>query len=346
MNNLNFFLGANSDKGFVSYFNELQDFGDFLQLFILKGGPGSGKSSLMKKIYKHAQGLGHNVEAINCASDPNSLDAFIDHTQGIAMADGTAPHSFDPYLPGAKEHIIYTGEYWNTTTLLKNKEEIQKLNEEITDCHKSATAYIKAAASLIKENMEIAKKHINKKELTEFGEMLASHFAKGSSAREKKRLLSAVTCGRVEFFENTLSSLADKIYVLNDPWGASSDMLLSFLRTKALSNNLKITSCPCSVIPERLEHIIIPSEKTAISVKNSFHGTQNPFSETGSFYHPFDESALKERQQVSHNLIYKATECVNKAKSLHDDLERYYVDAMDFQGLENIAEKLKKQLYQ
>ncbi|MBR1969557.1 MAG: hypothetical protein IKA17_04295 [Clostridia bacterium] len=345
MNSLNFFLGANSDKGFVSYFNELQDFSDFLQLFILKGGPGSGKSSLMKKIYKHAQNLGHSVEAINCASDPNSLDAFIDYTQGIAMADGTAPHSFDPFLPGVKEHIIYTGEYWDTSLLLKNKEEIYKLNEEIADCHKSATAYIKAAASLIKENMDIARKHINKKELMEFGEMLASLFAKGSSAREKKRLLSAVTCGRVEFFESTLSSLADKIYVLDDPWGASSDMLLSSLRTKALSNNLKIITCPCSVIPDRLEHIIIPSEKTAISVKNSFHGTQKSFAETGGFYHPFDESALKERQQSAHSLINKATECVNKAKSLHDDLERHYVNAMDFSHLETIAEKLKKQLY-
>ena len=346
MNDLNFFLGANSDKGFVSYFNELQDFGDFLQLFILKGGPGSGKSSLMKKIYKHAQSLGHNVEAINCASDPNSLDAFIDYTQGIAMADGTAPHSFDPYLPGVKEHIIYTGEYWNTNALLKNKEEIQKLNEEIADCHKSATAYIKAAAALIKENMEIARKHINKKELTEFGEMLASLFAKGSSARERKRLLSAVTCGKVEFFEKTLSSLADKIYVLDDLWGASSDMLLSFLRSNALKCNLKIICCPCSVIPERLEHIIIPSEKIAFSVRNSFHGTQKAFAETSGFYYPFDESSLKERRQSAHILIFKATDCVNKAKALHDDLERYYVDAMDFPQLENIAEKLKKQIYQ
>ena len=346
MNNLNFFLGANSDKGFVSYFNELQDFDDFLQLFILKGGPGSGKSSLMKKIYKHAQSLGHNVEAINCASDPSSLDAFIDYTQGFAMADGTAPHSFDPYLPGVKEHILYTGEYWSAPLLLKHKKEIQILNEEISDCHKSATAYIKAAASLIKENMHASQKHINKKELTDFGEMLTSMFAKGISPHEKKRLLSAVTCGRVEFFDNSLSLLADKIYVLDDPWGASSDILLSYLRSYALKNNLKIISCPCSVIPQRLEHIIIPSEKIAVSVKNPFHSTQKAYAQTGGFYYPFDESALNERQKSARELIRKATGCVNKAKILHDDLEKYYINAMDFSKLEDIAEKLKKEIYQ
>ena len=345
MNNLNFFLGANSDKGFVSYFDELQNYNDFLQLFILKGGPGSGKSSLMKKMYKHAQSLGHSVEAINCASDPSSLDAFIDYTQGIAMADGTAPHSFDPYLPGVKEHILYTGEYWDAPALLKYKKEIQMLNEEISDCHKSATAYIKAASPLIKENMCVSKKHINKKELSDFSEMLTSRFAKGNSAHEKKRLLSAVTCGRVEFFENSLSSLADKIYLIDDPWGASADVLLSHLRSYALNNGLEIITCPCSVIPERLEHIIIPSEKIALSVKNSFHSAQKAYAQPGSFYYSFDESALTERQRSARTLINKASDCVSRAKMLHDDLEKYYINAMDFSKLEDMAEKLKKQLY-
>lgn len=345
MNNLNFFLGANSDKGFVSYFGQLQDYNDFLQLLILKGGPGSGKSSLMKKIYNYAQSLGHSVEAIPCASDPSSLDAFIDYTQGFAMADGTAPHSFDPYLPGVKEHILYTGQYWNSDALLKNKKEIQRLDEEIADCHKSATAYIKAASSLIKENMRVAQKHVNKKELFEFGEMLSSLFAKGKAPHEKKRLLSAVTCGKVEFFDNTLSSLADKIYVLDDPWGASSDMLLSYLRSYALNNGLKIISCPCSVVSERLEHIIIPSEKIAISVKNPFHNTQKTYTEAGGFYSSLDEKPLYMRQKDAAALIDKAAQCVNTAKALHDELEKHYIDAMNFSRLESIAEKLKKQIY-
>ena len=48
--NPRFFLGANSKKGFVSYFDGLQEKSDSLQLLILKGGPGSGKSSLMKRV--------------------------------------------------------------------------------------------------------------------------------------------------------------------------------------------------------------------------------------------------------------------------------------------------------
>lgn len=345
MNNLNFFLGANSDKGFVSYFEQLQDYDNFLQLLILKGGPGSGKSSLMKKIYKYAQSLGHSVEAINCASDPSSLDAFIDYSRGFAMADGTSPHSFDPYLPGVKEHILYTGEFWNTDALLKNKNEIKRLNDEISDCHKSATAFIRAASSLIRENMRIAHANINKNELSEFSEMLSSTFANGNNPQEKKRLLSAVTCGKVEFFHNSLSSLADKVYVLDDPWGASSNELLSSIRSEALKNGLKIICCPCSIIPERLEHIIIPSEKIAISVKNPFHNTQKAYIEAGGFYSRFESEELNLRLSNAQKLIEKASHCVLKAKTLHDELERYYVDAMNFSRLEDIAENLTKQLY-
>ena len=195
------------------------------------------------------------------------------------------------------------------------------------------------------ENMSAAQKAINKKDLSEFSDMLSSILANGSTPREKKRLLSAVTCGRVEFFKDSLSHYAQKIYLLDDPWGASSHEILSRLRADALKRGLKIISCPCSVIPERLEHIIIPSEKIAVSVKNPFHNTQKAYVEAGGFYYDFNKEDAILRQKNAQKLIENAAECVLKAKILHDELEKYYVDAMDFAPLEDIAQKIIKKKY-
>ena len=47
-NELHFFASMNTANGFQSYFKEIFDPKQYNRSYILKGGPGSGKSSLMK----------------------------------------------------------------------------------------------------------------------------------------------------------------------------------------------------------------------------------------------------------------------------------------------------------
>ena len=86
---LRYFLGANTPAGFVSKFDGFYDCLDGWRVFILKGGPGTGKSTLMKKV---AEAVDCECEYIYCSSDPRSLDAVIFNDLKTAIADGTAPH--------------------------------------------------------------------------------------------------------------------------------------------------------------------------------------------------------------------------------------------------------------
>ena len=45
-----FFLGGNTGSGFAGYYTGERERAD--RVFLIKGGPGTGKSSLMKKIGK------------------------------------------------------------------------------------------------------------------------------------------------------------------------------------------------------------------------------------------------------------------------------------------------------
>ena len=47
---VHYFLGANSPTGFYSLYDQLIDPEEAQELFILKGGPGCGKSSLMRRV--------------------------------------------------------------------------------------------------------------------------------------------------------------------------------------------------------------------------------------------------------------------------------------------------------
>lgn len=91
---LHFFLGANTPQGFVSRFDQLADPADGWREFVIKGGPGTGKSTLMHKIADEFQPVTEHLELIHCSSDVDSLDGVIIHDRKVSIADGTPPHGW------------------------------------------------------------------------------------------------------------------------------------------------------------------------------------------------------------------------------------------------------------
>lgn len=87
----NFFLGANSGDGLQSLFAQLQK-EDLYDLMILKGVPGGGKSTFMKRIAASLEQAGMPVEYLWCSGDSTSLDAVRFPTLRCAIVDGTPPH--------------------------------------------------------------------------------------------------------------------------------------------------------------------------------------------------------------------------------------------------------------
>ncbi|AOT68579.1 ATPase [Geosporobacter ferrireducens] len=84
------FPGGNTAKGFYSYYDNIIG-KEANQLFIIKGGPGVGKSSFMKKIGYEMIEKGYDVEFHQCSSDNGSLDGVVVPALKVAIIDGTAP---------------------------------------------------------------------------------------------------------------------------------------------------------------------------------------------------------------------------------------------------------------
>ena len=109
------FLGANTPEGFRSEYRSLQTDPAIHRLLILKGGPGCGKSTLMKTVAESAENLGLRTRRIFCSSDPESLDGLVVPELGFAMADGTAPHVMEPELCGCGENYINLGRFYRAS---------------------------------------------------------------------------------------------------------------------------------------------------------------------------------------------------------------------------------------
>ena len=94
-----YFLGGNTASGFVSFYGQFcrgpEEF-----LWVIKGGPGCGKSSFMKTIGKAAEDAGLDTEYVLCSGDPDSVDGVYIPALHTGYADGTARMCLRPSRPG------------------------------------------------------------------------------------------------------------------------------------------------------------------------------------------------------------------------------------------------------
>ncbi len=102
-----YFPGGNTTQGFFSYYDHILTQEEATRIICLKGGPGVGKSTYMKRIGKAMEEKGFEVEYMHCSSDPNSLDGVVIPQIKLALIDGTAPHVVDPKNPGAVDENIH-----------------------------------------------------------------------------------------------------------------------------------------------------------------------------------------------------------------------------------------------
>ena len=124
-----FFLGANSDNGFYSLYDQFCS-APSDTLHIIKGGPGTGKSTLMKRIGKAAEDHGLDVEYILCSGDPNSLDGVYIPALCMGWADGTAPHVLEPRIFGTTALYENLGRFCHVEQLAEHHHMIDTLTEE------------------------------------------------------------------------------------------------------------------------------------------------------------------------------------------------------------------------
>ena len=111
------FLGANAPKGYYSKFDQLFSASPEGKCFLLKGGPGTGKSTMLKKISFVLKEKGLSTELIYCSADTDSLDAVMTSDGKIVAVDATLPHAVEPKYPGIYETVVTLSDCWNETVL-------------------------------------------------------------------------------------------------------------------------------------------------------------------------------------------------------------------------------------
>lgn len=91
------YFGAPLAAENIDYIENLT--GSLGKRYLIKGRPGSGKSTFLKRIAKALTNSGIDLELYHCSMDANSLDMVVARELDVCLFDCTPPHAYAPLAP-------------------------------------------------------------------------------------------------------------------------------------------------------------------------------------------------------------------------------------------------------
>jgi len=352
-NGRHYFPGNNTPGGFFSYYSNIINLKEATKVWYIKGGPGTGKSTFMKKIgtILHEEGL--DVDFLHCSSDKDSLDGVIFRNEGIAIVDGTSPHIIDPLYPGAVESIINFGQYWNEEGIRRNRGEIVQITEDIKIDFKRAYNYLGAAEKMY-DNLQYAYcRAISSNTARRIAEDIVNDVAitKKYSAREgtvRRLFASAFTPQGIANHLVDIIGECKKVYVIKAKTGSAYERILSLVLENVTACGFDAEAFYCSMKPDKkIDHLVIPALSLAVISSNKFHPFQQEINKKEIVTVEFSRS-IEEAEDICllkmEELITEAIRCLAEAKTKRDELENLYIPNMDFEKVGKLRKRIENEI--
>ena len=333
-----YFAAANSCNGFVSFFDDIYKNAD--KVYIIKGGPGTGKSKLMRDIANEACNKNYDVEYFYCSSDPLSLDGIIINDLNLGVIDGTAPHIRDPKFPGICEEIVNTGDFWKVAVLNNKDNLIREIINKKGDLYNGVYRYLAAANEIDCDIKSITCSAANYEKLTAAISRLAKNIKSGSGYKREIRILGAVSAeGEVNL--PTFYDIAEHNYIIRDNYNTAYILLRELLCTAKIKNQpVYVSYSPLN--PEFESALYFPEMSASFTVGNDSSADKviNMERFIDTEYIKRHKNKLKFGQRCYRTLIDGALDYLAEIKTLHAELESIYISAMDFKRKEEFTKKL------
>ncbi len=338
------FCGANSGEGFVSFYGDILEGVD--RVYIMKGGPGTGKSSFLRQAAEYARERGSSVEHYACSSDPDSLDAIVVDGR-IAIVDGTSPHTYEPRLAGARDEIVDLGRFWNSEALASRLSEIEELANRKSECYKLAYRYLDAAKRVSDINLSLVLPYFRHEKASRAVGRLFSDIKTGGGYASSVGMIDSIGMkGRIRL--DTYEFFAEKVYAVEDLFGTAP----LFLRL--LLKNAEHTDTPVMISYDPLDAktpnaLFFPNDKKAFVIvqKGSEHTEDVRVNmrrfvkgEVSCIRHGYKLNKKHESAFLS-----SALESLREAGEHHFALEAIYSSCMDFSAKEEYCEELLKRIF-
>ncbi|MHB9145885.1 MAG: PRK06851 family protein [Symbiobacteriia bacterium] len=345
------FPGGNTPNGFHSFYDYITP-PDTNKIYILKGGPGVGKSTFMRKIAEELVDRGFDAEFLHCSSDNNSLDGIRIPAIGVTMIDGTAPHIVDPKNPGAVDEIIHLGDYWDEAGMRQSRDEILASNREVGRLFARAYDNLRAAKAYYDELQSYYRQALGVHWLnTKTEELLVEIFGPkrlNKPGSERHLFASAITPEGPRHHLDTLVGPMAHRYIWTGEPGTGKSTMIKKLADAAVQKGYQVELFHCPMDPKKVDHVLIPELNLALVKSIPPHTFPSRLGDgVIDTDVALDDSLLRPNQDdiAVAGALYEAAlargvSFIKRAKEAHDRMETYYIPNIRFDEVEARRQKV------
>lgn len=341
-----YFAGANSGVGFVNLFGDFYEESSLDRLYIIKGGPGTGKSTFMRILAERAADAGAGAEYFLCGSDPSSLDAVVLSGGGrrIAVIDGTSPHAYDAKYPGAVSAVLDFGSFWDKGILESERGRIISLAKKKSGCFERSYRFLAALSVMRRDLRSVTARAIDRKKLDAFVRRCVAALPESADYRRRFRTREAFTMkGAVSLgfpANHTLWSVSGREDAHGEVMSALAEALSAGKRSHTVFRD--------SVDTDKISALYIDCADIYIGSFPERPPEASRNINISRFLLPdrLKDSRNKRRftEKCALSLASGAADALSEAGTYHFELEEIYKRAMDFGRLAEAEEKLYREI--
>ncbi|QIA28152.1 AAA family ATPase [Thermaerobacter sp. PB12/4term] len=334
------FASGNTGHGFQSFFEYIA-WPEPRRVFVLKGGPGTGKSAVIRMVVEGLMEKGVGVELFHCPSDPSSLDGVNAPELGLAVVDGTPPHAVEPPLPGLVGRLLSLEATAGRDLLASRQDRIDATGRRVRQRFQLAHRYLGLALEAL-GLYEDFYEHAGALDLAALDhsahEIEAAVFEghrvvrAGRRGRIRRLFASAVTPeGPRHYLDSLLDPLPRRVFIRGNP-GTGCATLVARVAEAALRRGLDIEAYHCGLHGRRLDHVLIPELGVAV-VHNAYPHTYEPKTgdlviDTAAFVNVEALERYREEMEVAQAFFGQAFDqgiwYLRRALMAHQELEAIY----------------------
>lgn len=341
-----YFMGASTGWGFkTEFYNEYKDYYGYF----IKGGPGTGKSTMMKRIAEEFSE--ENISVYSCSSDPQSVDAIVFEDKHIFFADATPPHENNPKLPFVTGEIIDLATGLDASKLNEVKEEAVYLNNQNKACHNTVKKYLSVIGEIQDKIIEIGKEYANNEKVKMIFEDLYDKYFKRNISKIGKSLcrqrIAYTPSGKKCFLPDDC-----RVIVLKDNLLYSGLSILNKIKEKAVEDGFfieKTKTLTQNLFAENM--LYFPEINLGVCAEQNLPDEIIKMAQIINLNEVYDieiQQDVKAFADYQSKLVAemeeKAVSTLCNALKIHDDLEKLYIDAIDKEWLNNKLFELKNKI--